>query len=212
MLLDTGFSMYCFHLSQFYLTFLLPVCPHTVYLNIKPVISEVPKDSSPVPGAQFSSGLYPLQFQMPTLKASSCYSFKLERIRKRFCKYLTMHRQQILLLKKQTRKMHNKTPNQPNKNPNQNPHIPVLKQMRISMGMGGSREEQKVISNFLQDFKKPHSYIKKKNPLEAGVSSYTQTEVTYCGSDSLKTMTDFKSENLSQKRNLKPVNNKPNAC
>lgn len=53
---------------------------------------------------------------------------------------------------------------------------------------------------------------KKKKSLGAGVPSYTQTEVTYCGSDSLKTMTDFKSENLSQKKNLKPVNNRPNAC
>lgn len=53
-----------------------------------------------------------------------------------------MHRQQILLLK-ETKKPTTKTQtNQPNKNPNQNTHTPVLKQMRISMGMGGSREEQ----------------------------------------------------------------------
>lgn len=70
-----------------------------------------------------------------------------------------MHRQQILLLKEQKKKPQQK-PNQPNKNPNQNPHTPVLKQMRISLGMEKQGGIDKGICNFLEDLKKPHSYRK----------------------------------------------------
>lgn len=70
------------------------------------------------------------------------------------------------------------------------------------MGMRGSRKEQKAICNFLEDFKKPHSYMKKTLFRQEYLATL-KTEVTYSVVQILKIMTDFKSENLSQKRNLK---------